>query len=89
MIRIMILSLAVFIAGCGTINGNYPKFPDYPGELGEPCSELQLIKDNEEKLSEVLKVVTVNYGQYHECRAKVQSWIEWHKKQKENRESIK
>lgn len=83
---IVLLSLAFFVSGCGVV---VPKFPDYPKEIGTPCPELILVKDGEEKLSEVLKVVTKNYGQYHECRAKVQAWIDWHKEQKKNFEEIK
>lgn len=83
---VMILSLAFFLSGCGVV---VPKFPSYPEEIGVPCPELVLVDEKEEKLSEVLKVVTKNYGQYHECRAKVQAWIDWHKEQKQIFEDIK
>jgi hypothetical protein len=36
----------------------------------------------------MLKVVVTNYGQYHECRAKVEAWIDWYKSQKEIHDSV-
>lgn len=86
--KILILSFSLLLFGCGS-SPIYPKFPDYPKDLGYECPELELVKQDEEKLSEVLSVVTKNYGKYHECRAKVQAWIEWHKQQKTIYENIK
>ena len=78
----MLLSLALFISGCATVPPTYPKFPDHPEAIGSPCPDLNLVKDGEDKLSEILNVVVINYGKYHECRAKVQAWIDWHSEQK-------
>lgn len=85
---IVLLSLAYFLSGCAVV-GKAPKFPDYPEEIGVLCEELRLIEEKDNvKLSEVMKVVTYNYGQYHLCKAKVDSWIEWHKQQKKIFEEI-
>ena len=41
------------------------------------------------KLSDVLLVVTKNYGQYNECSIRVDSWIEWYNQQKKIFDSVK
>jgi hypothetical protein len=64
------------------------KFPSAPESLLISCEDLKSIKDDEEQLSEMLKVVVENYGQYHECRAKVDAWIEWYKQQKKITDSV-
>jgi len=63
-------------------------FPDVPSELQVACPDLKEIQETN-KLSEVITVVTVNYSQYHECRIKVETWIEWYKSQKEIFDSVK
>lgn len=63
-------------------------FPEVPQELVQACPDLKLVEPTE-KLSDVLKVVTDNYSQYHECKIKVDTWIEWYKSQKQIFESVK
>ena len=63
-------------------------FPEVPQELIQACPDLKLVEPTE-KLSDVLKVVTDNYSQYHECKIKVDTWIEWYKSQKQIFESVK
>jgi hypothetical protein len=63
-------------------------FPEVPKELIEACPALKKTEPTE-KLSEVLKVVVDNYGQYHECKIKVDTWVEWYKTQKDIFESVK
>lgn len=58
------------------------KFPEIPKELMVACPDLENIKPDTDKISDVLKVVTDNYMQYHECRSKVNNWIEWYNTQK-------
>jgi hypothetical protein len=53
------------------------------------CPELSTVAADTEQLSEVLKVVTENYGQYHECRIKVDLWMEWYKTQRDIFNSVK
>jgi hypothetical protein len=64
-------------------------FPDVPAELKQSCPDLKQIEEKETKLSKVIEVVTDNYAQYHECKLKVDAWIEWHKQQKQISDSIK
>jgi len=63
-------------------------FPEVPEELKVACPDLMMIEPTT-KLSEVVTVVTKNYGQYQECQIKVDTWIEWHKTQKQIFESVK
>ena len=63
-------------------------FPEVPTELMQACPDLKLVEQTE-KLSDVLNVVTENYSQYHECRIKVDTWIEWYKTQKQIFDSVK
>lgn len=64
-------------------------FPTAPPSLIEECPDLQLIPEKTEKLSEVLTSVVSNYGYYHVCKIKVDSWITWYNEQKQNFESVK
>jgi len=63
-------------------------FPDVPEELKVACPDLMLLEPTT-KLSEVVSVVSKNYGQYQECQIKVDTWIEWYKTQKQIFESVK
>lgn len=63
-------------------------FPEVPEELKVACPDLMMLEPTT-KLSEVISVVTKNYGQYQECQIKVDTWIEWYKTQKEIFESVK
>lgn len=74
--------IVVLLAGCSTVVPVKQKFPPAPESLMKNCPELVAVGETE-KLSEVLVVVTQNYSQYHECRIKVESWIDWYKKQQE------
>lgn len=85
--RLFLLIPVLLLVGCLTtpVKRN---FPEVPKELMEVCPDLKNVEQTE-KLSEVLKVVVDNYGQYHECRIKVDTWIEWYKTQKQIFESVK
>ena len=65
------------------------KFPDIPPELKQACPDLAMVDTNTTKLSDVIGTVSSNYSQYHECRVRVDAWIEWYNKQKEIFESVK
>ena len=64
-------------------------FPKAIEEIMQACPDLQRTSSETSKLSEVLQVVVSNYAQYHECRAKVDSWIKWYNEQKKIYESVK
>ena len=86
--RLFLLLPALLLTGCLTTTPVKRNFPEVPAELMEACPDLKQTKETE-KLSEVLKVVTENYSQYHECRIKVDTWVEWYKTQKQIFDSVK
>lgn len=85
--KIFLVSL-LLLSGCATPVPVAIKFPNVPEQLLITCAELEKIPPTEEQLSELAKVVTKNYSHYHECRAKVDAWIDWYKKQKEIHDSV-
>lgn len=86
--KLLLLIPIVFLTGCLVTTPVKRNFPEVPKELMEACPDLKTVPETE-KLSEVIKVVTNNYGQYHECRIKVDTWIEWYNTQKQIFESVK
>jgi hypothetical protein len=83
-----ILLVSVLLTGC-LATPVKRTFPDVPKELMVICPDLSTVAEGTTQLSEVMKVVTQNYGQYHECRIKNDLWIEWYKTQREIFESVK
>jgi hypothetical protein len=86
--RIAILLLPLLLAGCLS-TPVAETFPEVPAELLVACPDLKLVDPNTTKLSEVVGIVAGNYGQYQECKIKVDTWIEWYKHQKEIFNSVK
>ena len=86
--KLLLIPLLIFLSGCATKVPVAMKFPAAPESLLITCKNLEQVKPNEEQLSEMLKGVVTNYGQSHECRAKVEAWIEWYKSQKEIHDSV-
>ena len=83
---VIALLLVALLTGCvAPVKREFPKAPDL---LMTKCPEL-LDAPNTTKLSEVLTVVTKNYGQYQECAIKVDSWILWYNEQKKIFDSVK
>jgi hypothetical protein len=85
--KLLLILTIILLTGC-VATPVKRNFPEVPKELMETCPNLKLTQPTE-KLSEVLKVVTENYGQYHECRLKVDTWADWYKNQKQIFESVK
>lgn len=86
--KFLVLIPILLLTACSTVTPVQRKFPEVPAELKESCPDLKLT-DNTDKLSDVLKVVVDNYGQYHECRVKTDAWIEWYNSQKQIFDSVK
>ena len=86
--RIAVLLVPFLLAGClaTPVKREFPKVPD---ELMKTCPDLRTVDPDTTKLSEMLKIVTENYGQYQECKISVDTWIEWYKTQKEIFDSVK
>lgn len=84
----LILSLVLLLSACTTVPV-VAKFPQAPGALvQEPCPNLQKLQD-EAKLSDVAKTVTVNYTEYYMCAVKLEAWQRWYREQKTIYESVK
>jgi hypothetical protein len=86
--KLLIVLSVVMLAGCvDTPVARH--FPEVPADLLIACPDLKQVDPNTTKLSEVVSVVASNYGQYNECKIKVDAWVEWYKTQKEIFESVK
>lgn len=64
-------------------------FPTIPEDLKTACPDLAQMDPNTNRLSEVISTVTVNYSTYHECKIRVDAWMEWYKTQKTIFEEVK
>lgn len=76
------LLILVLLTGCATSVPVTTKFPDAPVEMMKTCPDLKAIDPAVTKLSEVLTTVVDNYGQYYDCKANTDDWIEWYNTQK-------
>ena len=86
--KLLILSLALLLSACATVPVT-AKFPQAPGALvQEPCPNLQKLQE-EAKLSDVAKIVTVNYTEYYMCAVKLEAWQRCYREQKTIYESVK
>lgn len=87
--RLFLLFLLVAILqGCSTTVPVTAKFPEAPAAIMVKCPQLETINDDA-KLSDVAKTVTINYTLYYECAVKHNAFIEWYHKQKHIYESVK
>ena len=86
--KLTILLSALLLSACVSVPVER-KFPSVPGELQQPCPNLQAIDPATTKLSTVVDTVVTNYGQYRECQVKLNSWIEWYNTQKKIFDEVK
>jgi hypothetical protein len=86
--KLALLLMPLLLAGCLStpVQRNFPSVPD---DLKIACPALREVDPNTNKLSEVITVVSENYGTYQECKIKIDSWIEWYTTQKSIFESVK
>ena len=87
--KLFLLLPVILLTGCLKSIPVKMDFPSVPEEMQQACPDLKQTKENETKLSKVIEVVVENYTQYHECKLKIDAWIEWHKQQKQISDSIK
>jgi len=85
---VLILATKLVLTGCLSTPVKRT-FPEVPKELMELCPNLKDVPEGTTKLSDVLRVVTDNYSQYHECQFKNELWKEWYDTQKQNFDSVK
>jgi hypothetical protein len=86
--KLLIAMLAISLSACVSVPVER-KFPLAPEELLTACPDLKTIPVGTTQLSVVVDSVVANYGQYRECQAKTDSWIEWYTKQKKIFDSVK
>lgn len=75
--------MAIVLSGCSTTVPLTKKFPDAPPELLKSCDDLNTVDENNNKITDLLKVVVENYKLYYECANRVEGWKLWHNSQKE------
>lgn len=73
--------LLFLLTGCITSPVKHA-FPKPPENVTEKCSDLNQIVQDEERLSEFLKVVTKNYSLYYDCASKHDLLVKWINEQK-------
>jgi hypothetical protein len=83
------LIISLLLSGCSTVVPVTAKFPEPPGKLATTrCPDLQKLQDNA-RLSDVSRTVTINYSTYYECAVKADAWQEWYEIQKRIFEGVK
>lgn len=80
--KILLVGMAAGLTGCLESVPIKHEFPQAIPEIMAACPELSKIPLGTDKLSDLVSVVTSNYGEYHTCRAKVDAWVEWYTEQK-------
>lgn len=86
--KYLLLSL-ILLTGCSTVVPVTQKWPEAPGlQSTKPCPQLQKLNDDS-KLSDVAKTITINYSEYYTCVVKLEAWQEWYQKQKLIHEGLK
>ena len=87
--KYIVIALMLCLTGCAGTVPVAMSFPQVPEELKTACPDLKTIPEGTTKLSQVVSVVTENYGQYQECKIKIDAWTQWYNSQKKIFESIK
>jgi hypothetical protein len=88
--KLAILLVPLLLTGClATPAPIIVKFPDANKELMQSCPDLKTVDGSTSKLTEVLDVVIDNYGEYYNCKAKVEDWIFWYNEQKKIFDKVK
>lgn len=81
--RYLIIALVVLLASCSTPVPLTPKFPEAPEYLLQGCpKKLETVGSENVTIVDFTKTVIKNYGTYHDCVAKYDSFIEWYHIQK-------
>jgi len=93
LLKLFVLTICIILAflatGCSTVVPVTMKFPEAPGNIAlTACPQLQKLQEDA-KLSDISKTVSVNYTTYYECAVKTDAWIEWYQKQKQIFEKVK
>jgi len=77
--KLLLLIPVIMLTGC--LSDPVPikqVWPTVPKDLLEACPDLKQVDPKVDKLSDIIGVVTDNYAQYYDCKAKVDDWIVWY-----------
>lgn len=85
--RLLYLIPLLLLAGCVTVPVKHA-MPELPPELAEQCPILKKLPEDEERLTEFLKVVTENYTTYYGCSTKQESLVKWYRAQKKIHDDV-
>lgn len=80
--KLLLLVPTLFLTGCFETVPVKHNFPPIVPEIAVTCPDLVHVPSGTNKLSDVISVVSTNYGTYHQCKAKVDAWIDWYNEQK-------
>ena len=86
--KYLFLLIIFTLSGCSTTVPVVAKFPQVPNQLLVKCPQLNKVNDDA-KMSDVSKTITLNYTEYYNCAVKNDSWIEWYQIQKKIFEGLK
>jgi hypothetical protein len=86
--RFLIVSILLCLTACSSAPVAR-HFPQVPSDLKEACPALKEVDPTTTKLSDVVSVVSSNYGQYQECKIKIDGWIDWYNTQRKIFEDVK
>lgn len=79
----LIVTAALALTACTTGVPVSQQFPDPPERAGayKTCGDLKTLTPSP-VLSDVSRTVADNYAAYHECRLKLDIWLEWYQIQR-------
>jgi hypothetical protein len=86
--KYLTILFVALLTGCSTAVPVVAKFPEAPAKLLVKCPQLNKVNDDA-KLSDIAKTITVNYTEYYTCAVKNDAWIEWYQVQKTIFEGLK
>ena len=84
---ILVAALTLLLTGCWTIPVKH-EMPAMPEKLSARCPNLKKLPEDEERLTEFLKVVTENYTAYYDCAVKHDGLVEWYQIQKKIHDDV-
>ena len=86
--KYLTILFVALLTGCSTTVPVVAKFPEIPQHLLVKCPQLNKVNDDA-KLSDISKTITMNYTEYYTCAVKNDAWIEWYQVQKKIFEGLK
>jgi len=87
--KLLAIIPVLLLTGCLATAPVKREFPGIPPELEQACPDLQQADIETKHLSDLISTVTKNYSEYHQCKIKLDLWVEWYKQQKEIFDSVK